>query len=54
MKYSLLMNISNVVPQSRRILVLKMVLVDTISILPTLRTPEDYSCSIVGLVDPLG
>ena len=33
---------------------LKMVLVDTISILPTSYTPEDYSCSIVGLADLLG
>ena len=53
-KYSLLVNMCDVVPQSRRISVLKMVLVNAMSILPTLHTPRDCSCLIARLADTPG
>ena len=54
MKCSLLVNIYDVVPQSRRILILEIISVNAMSILPTLYTPGDYSCSVARLVDSLG
>jgi len=51
MKCSLLVNMCDVVLQSRRVSVLKIVSVDAMSILLASHTPENYSCSIARLAE---